>query len=49
MIGGSSTHDRDANAYRILAGKSAGKRSLGRTRFKWTDNTRMNVTYRNRV
>jgi hypothetical protein len=29
------------NAYRLLAGKTEGKRSLGRPRRKWVDNIRM--------
>jgi hypothetical protein len=31
------------NAYRILVGKSEGKRALGRTRRKWVHNIKMDV------
>jgi hypothetical protein len=31
------------NAYRILVGKSEGKRPLGRPRRKWVDNIKMNL------
>jgi hypothetical protein len=31
------------NAYKILFGKSEGKRSLGRPRRRWEDNIIMNV------
>jgi hypothetical protein len=31
------------NAYRILVGKSEGKRPLGRPRRRWEDNTRMDL------
>jgi hypothetical protein len=31
------------NAYRILAGKSEGKRPLGRPRSRWVDNIKMNL------
>jgi hypothetical protein len=31
------------NAYRILVGKSEGKRPLGRPRRRWEDNIRMDV------
>jgi hypothetical protein len=31
------------NAYRILAGKSEGKRLLGRPRRRWVDNIKMDL------
>jgi hypothetical protein len=31
------------NAYRILVGKSEGKRSLGRSRRRWVDNIKMDL------
>jgi hypothetical protein len=31
------------NAYRILVGKPEGKRSLGRPRHRWVDNTEMHL------
>jgi hypothetical protein len=31
------------NAYRLLVGKSEGKRPLGRPRLRWVDNNRMDL------
>jgi hypothetical protein len=31
------------NAYRLLVGKSVGKRPLGRPKRRWVDNIRMNL------
>jgi hypothetical protein len=31
------------NVYRLLVGKPAGKRSLGRSRGKWVDNIKMDL------
>jgi hypothetical protein len=31
------------NAYRILAGKPEGKRTLGRPRRRWVDNSKMDL------
>jgi hypothetical protein len=31
------------NAYRVLVGKSEGKRPLGRTRRRWVDNIKINL------
>jgi hypothetical protein len=31
------------NAYRILEGKPEGKRPLGRTRYRWVDNIKMDL------
>jgi hypothetical protein len=39
----SSTHVEKRIAYRILVGKSEGKRTLGRPRRRWEDNITMNV------
>jgi hypothetical protein len=36
------------NAYRILVGKPEGKRPLGRSRHRWMDNIKMNLTERER-
>jgi hypothetical protein len=32
-----------SNAYKVLAGKPEGKRSLGRPRHKWEDNIKMDL------
>jgi hypothetical protein len=32
-----------SNVYRLLVGKPEGKRSLGRTRRRWTDNIKMDL------
>jgi hypothetical protein len=32
------------NAYKILVGKSEGKRPLGRSRCRWEENMRMDLT-----
>jgi hypothetical protein len=32
-----------SNAYRILVGKTEGKRPLGRPRCRWVDNIKMDV------
>jgi hypothetical protein len=37
-----STNEK-RNAYRILVGKSEGKRSLGRPRSRWMDNIKMDL------
>jgi hypothetical protein len=36
-----STNGEKRNAYRMLVGKSAGKRPLGRPRGSWVDNVKM--------
>jgi hypothetical protein len=33
------------NAYRILVGKPQGKRPLGRPRYRWDDNIKMDLRY----
>jgi hypothetical protein len=38
-----STHGEKRNAYRILVGKSEGKRQLGRPRRRWEDNIKMDL------
>jgi hypothetical protein len=38
-----STNGEKRNAYRILMGKSEGKRALGRPRCRWEDNIEMNL------
>jgi hypothetical protein len=39
-----STNGERKNAYRILVGKLEGKRPLGRTRRRWVDNIKMDLT-----
>jgi hypothetical protein len=36
----------EKNAYRILVGKSEGKKPLGRSRRKWVDNIKMDLRER---
>jgi hypothetical protein len=43
MGGPCSTNGEKRNAYRLLVGKPEGKRSLGRPRRRWVDNTRMDL------
>jgi hypothetical protein len=38
-----STHLEKRNAYRILGGKSEGKRPLRRSRSRWEDNVKMDL------
>jgi hypothetical protein len=38
-----STNGAERNAYRILVGKSEGKRPLGRRRRRWVDNIKMDL------
>ena len=38
-----STYGTIQNAYRILVGRSEGKRPLGRLRRRWEDNIKMNL------
>ena len=35
--------EEDRNVFKILTGKPAGKRPLGRPKCKWEDNIRMNL------
>jgi hypothetical protein len=37
------TNGEKRNAYRVLAGKPEGKRSLGRPRRRWVDNIKMDL------
>jgi hypothetical protein len=39
-----STNDKKTYAYRILMGKPAGKRQLGRPRRRWVHNIKMDLT-----
>jgi hypothetical protein len=41
MGGACSAHREMKNAYRILVGKSEGKRQLGRPRRRWEDNIKL--------
>jgi hypothetical protein len=38
-----STNGKNRNAYRMLFGKSEGKRLLGRLRSRWMDNIKMDL------
>jgi hypothetical protein len=38
-----STNGEKKNAYRLLVGKTEGKRPLGRPRRRWVDNIRMDL------
>jgi hypothetical protein len=38
-----STNGEKRNAYKILVGKSEGKRSLGRPRRRWVDNIKIDL------
>jgi hypothetical protein len=38
-----STHEGKRNAHRVLVGKLEGERSLGRPRFRWKDNMKMDL------
>jgi hypothetical protein len=35
--------ERKRNAYKLLVGKTEGKRQLGRPRHRWVDNIRANL------
>jgi hypothetical protein len=43
MGGPCSTNGEKRNAYRLLVGKSEGRRPLGRPRRRWVDNIRMDL------
>jgi hypothetical protein len=43
MSGPYSTNGEKRNAYRLLVGKSEGKRPLGKPRRRWVDNIRMDL------
>jgi hypothetical protein len=43
MGGACSTNGEKRKAYRLLMGKSEGKRPLGRSRRRWVDNIRMDL------
>jgi hypothetical protein len=43
MGGACSTDGENRNAYRLLVGKPDGRRSLGRPRYRWLDNIRMDL------
>jgi hypothetical protein len=38
-----STNEDKRNAYRVLVGTPEGKRTLGRPRYKWADNIKMDL------
>jgi hypothetical protein len=42
-MGGACSSNDKRNAYRLLVGKSEGKRPLGRPRHRWVDNIRMDL------
>jgi hypothetical protein len=43
MGGSCSTNGEKRHAYRLLVGKSEGKRPLGRPRRRWVDNIRIDL------
>jgi hypothetical protein len=43
MGGSCCTNGEKRNAYRLLVGKSEGKKPLGRPRRRWVDNIRMDL------
>ena len=43
MGGACSECEERRDVYRVLVGKSEGKRSLGRPRFRWEDNIKMDL------
>jgi hypothetical protein len=43
MCGACSTYGERRGAYRGLVGKSEGKRPLGRPRYRWADNIKMDI------
>jgi hypothetical protein len=43
MGGPCSTNGEKRNAYRLLVGKSEGKRPLGRPRHRWMDNMKLDL------
>ena len=44
-----SQNEEGRSAFKILTGKTTGKRPLGRSRSGWVDNIRINTNTRNRV
>jgi hypothetical protein len=38
-----STHGEDKEAYKVLVGKTEGRRPLGRPRCKWDDNMKIDL------
>jgi len=43
MGGACSTYGEGRSVYRVLVGKSEGKRPLGRPRRRWEDNIKMDI------
>jgi hypothetical protein len=43
MGGACSTNGEKRNAYKLLVGKSEGRRPLGRPRRRWVDNIKMDL------
>jgi hypothetical protein len=43
MGGACSTYGEKRGMYRVMVGKSEGKRPLGRPRYRWEDNIKMNL------
>jgi hypothetical protein len=43
VVGTCGTHGEGISVYRILVGRSEGKRPLGRPRYKWEDNIKLNL------
>jgi len=43
MGGACSAHEEKRGVYGVLVGKHEGKRSLGRPRYRWEDNIKMDL------
>ena len=43
MVGACSANGERRGVYRVLVGKPEGKRPLGRPRYRWEDNIKMNL------
>jgi hypothetical protein len=43
MVGACSTYGENTGAYRVLVGKSEGKRPFGRSKRRWENNIKMDL------